>query len=323
MQRIKRKAVRVADSSISILIAGETGTGKELLARAIHYSGRRQKESFVYLNCNSIPEELLEGILFGTAKGSFTDAVERDGLFRLADGGTLFLDEIDTMPLEVQGKLLKAIEDGRVRPIGGKEEYMFDIRIIASCNCSLNEIMNSRHLRRDFYFRLAVLQLELPPLCERGEDILRIAEYYIAEYNRTAERKLKGFTKEAERYLMQYIWKGNVRQLRNLIESLSFDNNEESKISLKRVKERLRDENDILRENENEDYESFLSSGKDLPDYMAEVEGMLIDEALKNSDGDIAAAARLLKISPKTLRGRKRGKKEIRNKHAASGMRKL
>ena len=306
MRRIKQKAAKVLDSSISILIAGETGTGKERLARAIHYSGKRQKEPFVYLNCNSIPEELLEGILFGTVKGSFTDAVERDGLFRMADGGTLFLDEIDTMPLKVQGKLLKAIEDSRVRPIGGKEEYMFDIRIIASCNRSLSEIMNSSHLRQDFYFRLAVLQLELPPLCQRDRDVLLIAQYYIEQYNMTAEKKLKGFTDEAESYLMSYSFKGNIRELKNLIERLYFDDSTEEMISLKTVKQKLQEQRENEYKLSDADYEDFINSGRSLTEYMAEAENRMIEEAIAASGGNMVRAAEMLKVSPKTLKNRQR-----------------
>lgn len=309
MQRLKRKAAKVADSSIPILFSGETGTGKERLARAIHYAGKRRKESFVYLNCNSIPEELLEGILFGTSKGSFTDAVERDGLFRMADRGTLFLDEIDTMPLEVQGKLLKAIEDGRVRPIGGKEEYVFDIRIIACCNCSLNEIMNSKHLRQDFYFRLAVLQFEMPPLRERGEDVIRIAEYYIKQYNETSEKKLKGFSDEAAAYLNEYGWKGNVRELRNLIERMYFDNLQEDVISLKTVKEKLHEKREDIYESENDDYEKYINSGLDFREYIAQTEEKIIADTIERSGGNIAEAARLLNVSAKTLRNRKKEEK--------------
>lgn len=304
MKRLKTKAAKVRDSSISILIAGETGTGKERLARAIHYSGKRQNAPFVYLNCNSIPEELLEGILFGTVKGSFTDAVERDGLFSMADGGTLLLDEIDTMPLQVQGKLLKAIEDGKVRPIGGKEERIFDIRIIACCNRSLREIMHSKHLRRDFYFRLAVLQLELPPLRERGEDVLRIAEYYLNQYNRTAEKKLKGFTGEAEAYLTAYSWKGNIRELKNLIERLYFDPPAEDVVSLQTVKQKLQEKRALPQDSGEEDYAAFRRSGKSFAAYMAEAEQKLIDEAMTESGGNIAEAAARLRISPKTLQRR-------------------
>ena len=195
------------------------------------------------------------------------------------------------MPLKVQGKLLKAIEDSRVRPIGGKEEYMFDIRIIASCNRSLSEIMNSSHLRQDFYFRLAVLQLELPPLCQRDRDVLLIAQYY---------------TDEAESYLMSYSFKGNIRELKNLIERLYFDDSTEEMISLKTVKQKLQEQRENEYKLSDADYEDFINSGRSLTEYMAEAENRMIEEAIAASGGNMVRAAEMLKVSPKTLKNRQR-----------------
>ena len=162
---------------------GETGTGKELTAHIIHNSSARRKNPYVYVNCSALPENLLEGILFGIKKGSFTDAEEKTGLFQMAEKGTLFLDEVDSMPLGIQSKILRAIEEKCIRPIGGTQEIYLDVRIIASCNKQMNELLKSRSLRNDLLFRLSVIQFSLPPLRERRSDILQIADYYRKKYN--------------------------------------------------------------------------------------------------------------------------------------------
>ncbi len=299
---LKTKARKVADLPMPVLIAGETGTGKERLARAIHYSGKRKEGPLIYLNCNSIPEGLLEGILFGTVKGSYTDAVERDGMFRLADGGTLFLDEVDTMPLDVQKKLLKAMEEGRVRPLGSSEEYFFDIRIIASCNSSLDSLIRSPRLRPDFYFRLAVLQFEMPPLRKRGRDVLLIADYYIREYNRSLGRNVQGFDRETEAFLLNYAWPGNVRELVNLIAGL-FVSTSADLFTMEDVRKVADEPFSEARENgSEEDYRRFLAGGQTLPVFLRQAEEKEIRRALEECDGDLARCAEVLGLSLQTLR---------------------
>lgn len=183
IMELKKKISKVRDIDSPVLIMGETGTGKELTARVIHNSSSRKNNPYVYINCSALPENLLEGILFGIKKGSFTDAEEKSGLFQMADKGTLFLDEVDSMPLGIQSKILRAIEEKCIRPIGGTEEIYLDVRIIASCNKQTNELLASKSLRNDLLFRLSVIQFALPPLKKRGGDILLIADYYRKKYN--------------------------------------------------------------------------------------------------------------------------------------------
>lgn len=160
MQELRRKFSKVTDLESPVLLAGETGTGKEMAARIIHNASRRSGREFVYVNCGALPENLLEGILFGVKRGSFTDAEEKEGLFKIADKGTLFLDEINAMPTATQGKILRAIEEKRIRPLGGENEIAVDVRIIASCNVDIDDILQDHGMRKDLYFRLAVIRFE-------------------------------------------------------------------------------------------------------------------------------------------------------------------
>ena len=189
---LKKKIQKIKDADSPVLIMGETGTGKELTAHIIHNSSARRKNPYVYVNCSALPENLLEGILFGIKKGSFTDAEEKTGLFQMAEKGTLFLDEVDSMPLGIQSKILRAIEEKCIRPIGGTQEIYLDVRIIASCNKQMNELLKSRSLRNDLLFRLSVIQFSLPPLRERKSDILQIADYYRKKYNQIYKKKITG-----------------------------------------------------------------------------------------------------------------------------------
>jgi arginine utilization regulatory protein len=273
-----------------------------LFAQSIHYASRRRERPFLAQNCAALPESLLEGILFGTVKGSYTDAVERDGMFRLADGGTLFLDEVDTMPLDVQKKLLKAMEEGRVRPLGSSEEYFFDIRIIASCNSSLDSLIRSPRLRPDFYFRLAVLQFEMPPLRKRGRDVLLIADYYIREYNRSLRRNVQGFDRETEAFLLNYAWPGNVRELVNLVAGL-FVSTSADLFTMEDVRKVADEPFSEARENgSEEDYRRFLAGGQTLPVFLRQAEEKEIRRALEECDGDLARCAEVLGLSLQTLR---------------------
>lgn len=305
MLLIKTKIAKIADLSAPILITGETGTGKELLAHVIHNVGRCKAKPFVYLNCNAIPESLLEGILFGVEKGSYTDAVESRGMFRMADRGTLFIDEIDTMPLSVQGKLLKAIEDKRVRPIGGDREYTFNVRIIASCNHSVSDIINGKDMRQDFYYRLAVIQLELPPLCQRNDDALLIAKYYLGLYNK-AGNSSKSFTKDAEKYFIGNKWPGNIREVKNAVEMLYYQSDEES-IGYEDIVEIMRnsafgEQKSALADTAARDYSEFVKSGCTLKEFMDKEEKRMVMTALDNNNGAVIKAAEELKVSPQLLR---------------------
>ncbi len=211
---------RVATSGVmSILIEGENGTGKDLLARALHHQSVRQSRPFVAINCAAIPATLLESELFGYEKGAFTDARrQKAGLFELADKGTLFLDEIADLPLPLQPKLLRVLEDQCFRRVGGLRDIAIDVRIIAATNKDLRKAVKDGALRQDLYYRLNVIQLTVPPLRERPKDILPLARFFVEHYNRKFKRKIDGISAGAESLLLLHQWPGNVRELRNAIE---------------------------------------------------------------------------------------------------------
>jgi two-component system response regulator HydG len=210
---------RVARSEASVLLSGETGTGKELAARAIHRLSRRAEGAFVAINCAAVPEALLESELFGHARGAFTGAVkEKQGLFLEAAGGTLFLDEVADMPRSLQPKLLRALQERSLRPVGGDAEMSFDARIVAATNRDLEEAVAAGSFRKDLYFRLDVIQLEVPPLRARGNDVLLLAQHFTQRCAARAGRKVTGISSAAAEKLLAYPWPGNVRELENAIE---------------------------------------------------------------------------------------------------------
>lgn len=205
----------------AVLISGETGTGKELVARALHYDGVRRDGPFVEVNCASIPSHLLEAELFGHEKGAYTDAKERRvGLVEAADGGTLFLDEVGEIEMPLQAKLLKLLEDHSIRRLGSVKERKIDLRIISATNCDLEQMVQEGRFRRDLYYRLRIIAVDVPPLRERGDDILRLARHFLALHGRRYGKPDLSFSIEAEVALLRYDWPGNVRELRNLLEQV-------------------------------------------------------------------------------------------------------
>jgi len=210
---------RVAEADASVLITGESGTGKEVVARALHARGRRAAGPFVAVNCAAMPESLLESELFGHARGAFTDAkTSRQGLFLQADGGTLFLDEIGEMPLGLQPKLLRALQERRVRPVGGDAEIAFDARLVAATNRDLETAVEERRFREDLYFRINVIQVDLPPLRARGNDVLLLAQRFLQQHASRSGKPVSGLSPQAAEKLLAYAWPGNVRELQNCIE---------------------------------------------------------------------------------------------------------
>jgi DNA-binding NtrC family response regulator len=209
----------IPHGGVTVLIAGETGTGKELLARAIHYDGPRREAPFVDVNCAAIPEQLLESELFGHEKGAFTDAAAaKPGLFEVAHGGTLFLDEVGHLPLGLQGKLLRALEERTIRRVGGTRSIAVDVRIIAASHVDLVQAVKRREFREDLYYRLNVVQLELPPLRQRRDDILPLARHFLAKFAAEYAVAVPTLTPGAERALQSAPWPGNIRELRNTME---------------------------------------------------------------------------------------------------------
>ncbi|WP_209122220.1 sigma-54-dependent Fis family transcriptional regulator [Alkalihalobacillus sp. BA299] len=219
LKHLKQMAAKVAKTTSPILIYGETGTGKELFVQSIHNASIRQKSPFIAQNCAAIPASLLESILFGTTKGSFTGAVERPGLFELAHNGTLFLDEINSMPIDLQAKLLRVIEDGIVRRIGGTKGIQCNVRIITAMNEHPTHCVEAARLRQDLFYRISVVSLHIPPLRERKEDIELLSTHFLKKYNERFGKTVNSIHKSVQTLFQQYNWPGNVRELEHTIES--------------------------------------------------------------------------------------------------------
>jgi len=218
MQRVIALGKRAAASHIPVLIEGESGVGKELIARAIQGESERAGQPFVTVNCGAIPENLVESILFGHERGSFTGAVEkRVGKFQEADGGTLFLDEVGELPLEAQVKLLRALQEGEIDPVGGKRPVKVNFRLISATNRDMIQLVKEGRFREDLYYRLNVFPVWVPPLSERTEDIPELARHFLARFSAEEGKRVSGFTEEALRLLVAYKWPGNVRQLENAV----------------------------------------------------------------------------------------------------------
>jgi DNA-binding NtrC family response regulator len=219
MKRVHDLVARVAESDASVLIQGETGTGKELVARAIHRLSPRKNGPFVAINCAAVPAPLLESELFGHARGAFTDAKSaRAGLFVEASGGTLFLDEIGELPLEVQPKLLRALQERTVRPVGSNQELPFDARVVAATHRDLETEAHDRRFRQDLYYRINVDRIDVPPLRERGSDVLNLAAHFLDKFSKRASRESVGLSAPVAERLLAYDWPGNVRELENCME---------------------------------------------------------------------------------------------------------
>jgi len=219
MQGLFHVIREVSKHNTNILIQGESGTGKELFARAIHRQGDRRTMRFVDVNCAAIPGTLLESELFGYEAGAFTDARKRKvGLLEYATGGTMFLDEIGDMSFPLQAKFLRMLEDGYIRRLGGNENIHTDVRFIFATNRDLGRMVAEGHFREDLYYRISVVPVILPPLREREDDILLLARHYVQEFNEKLNKRVRGFTADAEAILLRYSWPGNVRELKNIIE---------------------------------------------------------------------------------------------------------
>lgn len=219
MKEVFKQVGVIAPTTAPVLITGESGTGKELVAKAIHQNSKRNQKPYIPVNCAAIPATLLESELFGHEKGAFTGAVARkEGCFEMADGGTLFLDEIGEMDAELQSKLLRVLEDGRFRRLGGTQEIAVDVRVIAATNRDLEEAVEEQSFREDLYYRLNVFNIQLPPLRERNEDIPLLVQAFTEEFNVKNDKNIKGISSDALKILRNYSFPGNVRELKNVIE---------------------------------------------------------------------------------------------------------
>ncbi|QDS87953.1 Transcriptional regulatory protein ZraR [Rosistilla ulvae] len=293
MLRLADQVRQIADSEASVLITGESGSGKEMAAQAIHRLSRRSQNTFVALNCAALPESLLESELFGHTKGAFTDAsADRQGLFFQADGGTIFLDELGEMPMPMQVKLLRALEQGAARPVGGSDERPFNVRLLTATNRDLEAMVEAGTFREDLFYRINVIQIEMPPLRSRGTDVLILAQHFIDQFARQAERPIGGLSETAAQKLVDYNWPGNVRELRNVIQRA---------VALTRY-DHIAPE-DLPEKIRNHRGKQVLIGGEDpaelLP--MEAVEARYIQHVLEAVGGNKTTAAKILGFDRKTL----------------------
>jgi transcriptional regulator with PAS, ATPase and Fis domain len=284
---------RVAATDSTVLITGETGSGKELIARAVHQRSRRAAGPFVAINCAAMPETLLESELFGHARGAFTDAkVARAGLLLQASGGTLLLDEIGEMPMTVQAKLLRVLQERTFRPVGGDKEIPLDVRIVAATNRDLEVAVEEGRFREDLFYRIHVVRIEVPPLKARGNDVLELAQHQLERFAKTAGKPVKSISSAAAERLLSYDWPGNVRELQNAIERA---------VALTRYEELTADD---LPENVRARRDSRIVVAADDPEHlppMEEVERRYVLRVLEAVHGNKALAARVLGFDRKTL----------------------
>lgn len=298
MMSIKDQIQRIADNSSTVLIYGETGTGKELVAQSIHTSSKRKDKPFISQNCAAIPANLFESIFFGTEKGSFTGAQTKKGLFELAEGGTLFLDEINSMDISMQVKLLKVLEDRQVRYVGGNRDIPFDVRVICATNERLEDLVSSKHFREDLYYRISIVKINIPPLRKRTEDIIVLANQFIQKYNKQMNKNVKGLSKIVKSIFDDWKWPGNVRELKNTIES-AFNAEIGDEIVLKDVQEFMESiqYKNIFSYNEmDSNYQGVIN----LQDAVENYEKQLIQHMIENANS-LTEAARKLSLTPQSL----------------------
>lgn len=293
VRRVYDLIARIGESDSTVLITGESGTGKELVARALHARTPRRTKPFVAINCAAMPPTLLESELFGHVRGAFTDAKQaHQGLFVQADGGTLFLDEIGEMPLEMQPKLLRTLEEGKVRPVGSNREVAFDVRIIAATNRDLQSDVEDGRFREDLFYRINVIEIHMPPLRSRGNDTLLLAQYFIKSASKRCGKEVMSLSESAAEKLLDYDWPGNVRELENCIERA---------VTLTRF-ERVMVED--LPEKVRKYRSSDLVIAADDPEQLLpleELERRYIRRVLKAVDGNKSQAARVLGLDRRTL----------------------
>ena len=305
MRAIFDMIMTVAPQTSRVLITGETGTGKELIARAIHENSARSKKPFITINCGAFPETLLESELFGYVKGAFTGANEnRHGLFLGADGGTLFLDEIGNMSLSMQVKLFRVLQEGKVRPVGSIEETEIDVRVIAATNKDLDKAIAAGEFREDLFYRLSVIPIQLPPLRERRDDIPLLARAFLERFRKSMEKSMQGISPEAMSLLESYDWPGNVRELENTMErSVALETGKMISVNVLPEKVRLgvSQENPMQAASTN-GHVQIPESGVDLEKSVQDMEKAYLLAALEASGGVGTHAAELLKMTYRSFR---------------------
>jgi Nif-specific regulatory protein len=292
IQSLRNTIRRIADTDLAVLLLGENGTGKEVAARSIHFGSKRRKHPFVAVNCAALTETLLESELFGHEKGAFTDAHEaRAGKFELASGGTLFLDEIGDMSLAGQAKMLRVLEEKTIVRVGGSRPIHTDVRVLAATNQKLAELVRAKRFREDLYFRLNVVSLEFPPLRERGDDVMLLAEHFLREFARRAGRRALKFTAAARKRLESHTWPGNVRELRNLMERLAYLS----------TGDRIESEDLAFILSPSTAVPSLVAEGLPLNDATHEFQRKYIQQSIERARGNVSLAARNLGVHRSNL----------------------
>jgi two-component system response regulator PilR (NtrC family) len=296
MRQVYSLIERIAGTDSTILVTGESGTGKEMAARAVHFLSQRREKPFVSINCGALPENLLESELFGHARGSFTGAVaNKKGMFEVAQQGTLFLDEVGEMSSMTQVKLLRALQEKKVRHVGGTEEIEVNARIIAATNQDLKEKIRKGDFREDLYYRLNVISFEMPPLRERKEDLPLLVSYFLQKYCKQMGRKMKRIAPEAMKIFESYAWPGNVRELENVIE----------RVVAIEERETITEESlpaDLFRIQEKPESKYLFQPGFSLNQYLDDVSRNFIREALEATGGNLKETAGLLGVNYRSLR---------------------
>lgn len=290
-------AKRASKSASSVLIYGDTGTGKELFSQSIHFASERAERPFIAQNCAAIPESLLEGLLFGTSKGSFTGALDRPGLFEQADGGTIFLDEINSMSLILQAKILRVLQENYVRRVGGNKDIPVDVRIIATTNEAPEILIKNGVFRKDLYYRLNVINIKIPSLNERSDDIPLLVDYFIRHYNQQMGKDIWMVSDEILEAFKRYNWAGNIRELKNFIESAMNMITDEHVIGKEHLPSHVSEV--LLHKDQYIKPEAAIVD--DLNAYLESVERDIITNTLHNYQYNISQAAKHLKISRQNL----------------------
>jgi arginine utilization regulatory protein len=295
MLELKNYAKVAANCDLPVMIYGETGTGKEILAHAIHNLSNRKNAPFIAQNCASIPDSLLESVLFGTAKGAFTGAIDNVGLLELSDGGTLFLDEINSMPINLQSKLLRVLQDGTFRSIGSKEVKKVNVKIISALNIEPAQAIRLGQLRSDIYYRLSTMVLKIPPLRERKDDIPLLLNFFISKHNEVFGKNIKYVSKELCSKLMSYDWPGNIRELEHvIIYGLSVVSKNKESMEVSDIQNKLKE---LMEFNLGEENLEIISLRENVENY----EKSLIEKTLLSTNNNIARAAKILNIPRQTL----------------------
>jgi transcriptional regulator with GAF, ATPase, and Fis domain len=286
MSEVARSVERIKDSESTVLVTGESGTGKELIARAIHRLSRRSESQFIPFNCSAVPSELIESMLFGHRKGTFTGALaDHLGLIRSAENGTLFLDEIGDLPLPLQPKLLRFLQEGEVHTLGDRAPLKVNVRVIAATHKDLEQLVKENLFREDLYYRIATLTLKVPPLRERPEDISTLISHFISHFARKNDRAISGITWEAIQILEQYAWPGNIRELAAEIERAVLYANDDGYIRPEDISPRIYPQNGV---------DAPVVSAENLDDLLDSYERRVITETLKKHDCNVARASEAL-----------------------------